>query len=238
MGKVLIEPALLNRTPTLTAEQFERLKAHTVVGYEIIRALSPRMGSLPPLVAHQHHERQDGSGYPRGLRGSHRLGENPPGQIHDFGSLSAVADMYDAMVSQRPYRRAMPFDEVVETIKGYGRNQLCAEAVRIFLATVPPYPVCSQVVVSNGEYAGCRGVVAKVSPRDLARPVVRLLQDANGAAVEPFDLHLESAPQLRVESVKPKGPMVHSLGSLPRVVVPPQPSYAIPEAVLRMLKAG
>jgi HD-GYP domain-containing protein (c-di-GMP phosphodiesterase class II) len=238
MGKVLIEPALLNRTPTLTAEQFERLKAHTVVGYEIIRALSPRMGSLPPLVAHQHHERQDGSGYPRGLRGSHRLGENPPGQIHDFGALSAVADMYDAMVSQRPYRRAMPFDEVFETIKGYGGNQLCAEAVRIFLATVPPYPVCSQVVVSNGEYAGCRGVVAKVSPRDLARPVVRLLQDANGAPIEPFDLHLESAPQLRVESVKPKGPMVHSLGSLPRVVVPPKPSYAIPEAVLRMLKAG
>jgi hypothetical protein len=146
--------------------------------------------------------------------------------------------MYDAMASQRPYRRAMAFDEVFETIKGYGGNQLCAEAVRIFLATVPPYPVCTQVVVRDGMYAGCRGVVAKVSARDLARPVVRLLQNPQGAAIEPFDLHLESAPELRVESLKPDGPIAHSLGSLPRVVPPPKPSYAIPEAVLRMLKAG
>lgn len=238
VGKVLIEPALLSRTATLTAEQFERLKAHTVVGYEIIRALSPRMGSLAPQVAYQHHERHDGSGYPRGLKGSHRLGENTPGLIHDFGAVAAVADVYDAMASHRPYRRAMPVDEVVETIKSYGGNQLSAEAVRIFLATVPPYPVCSQVVVKGGMYAGYRGVVTKVPAQALARPVVRVLYDCKGARVEPFELHLESDSELKVSSVKIDGPTVHSLGSLPRVQAPPKPAYAIPEAVLRMLKAG
>src|SRR5258706_3750893 len=92
LGKVLVETALLHRAGPLTPQQFEQLKAHTAIGYEMIRAIAPRLGSLAPQVAYQHHEREDGSGYPRGLKGNDRLGQNGSGTIHDFGALAAVAD--------------------------------------------------------------------------------------------------------------------------------------------------
>jgi len=238
LGKVMIEPQILNQPGPLTPEQFERLKGHTTMGYELIRSLAPRLGSLTPQVAYQHHERQDGSGYPRGLKGNNRLGENEPGLIHDFGALAAVADVYDAMASHRPYRRALPVDEVVATIGAYAGSHLNAEAVRIFQSVVPPYPVCSSVVMLNGAHEGYQGVVVKVPPRDLSRPIVRLLFDKAGNRVDAIDVSLEADRDLRVQSVRDATSPIHSLGSSPITPQKPKTVYAIPPAVLRALKAG
>jgi HD-GYP domain-containing protein (c-di-GMP phosphodiesterase class II) len=238
LGKVLVEPALLQRAGPLTPEQFEQLKAHTVIGYEMIRAITPRLGSLAPQVAYQHHEREDGSGYPRGLRGNDRLGQSGSGTIHDFGALAAVADVYDAMVSHRPYRRALPPDQVVETITAYAGCHLNAEAVRIFLSAVTPFPICSPVTLSNGSHAGYRGVVVKVPARNLSRPVVRVLYDNQGERIAPFEVALEAEGDLQVSSVRDPGPAAHSVGSAPVRAREAKVSYAIPEAVLRVLKAG
>jgi HD-GYP domain-containing protein (c-di-GMP phosphodiesterase class II) len=238
IGKVLIEPALLNRAGTLTPEQFERLKGHTAIGYEMMRIIAPRLGSLAPQVAYQHHERQDGSGYPRGLRGNSRLGENQPGTIHDFGALAAVADVYDAMTSHRPYRRALPTDEVVATIKAYAGDHLNAEAVRIFLSTVAPYPVCSPVVLVNGPHAGFSGVVVKVPPGDLAHPTVRLLCNDRGERIEALEVSLAIERDLNVRSAGGVAAQAHSLGSAPVTPQTPKSTYAIPAAVLEALKAG
>jgi HD-GYP domain-containing protein (c-di-GMP phosphodiesterase class II) len=238
LGKVLVETALLHRAGPLTPEQFEQLKAHTVIGYEMIRAIAPRLGSLSPQVAYQHHEREDGSGYPRGLRGNDRLGQGGSGTIHDFGALAAVADVYDAMVSHRPYRRALPPDQVVETITAYGGSHLNAEAVRIFRSVVTPFPICSPVVLSSGPHAGYRGVVIKVPPRALTRPVVRVLYNDRGERIEAFEVALETEGDLQLSCVYTAGPSAHSVGSAPIQPKPAKPNYAIPEAVLRVLKAG
>src|SRR5690348_7283814 len=92
IGKVFISEELLRKPGRLTNEEFEVMKTHPKLGYDLIKAIAPTLGSLVPQVAYQHHERQDGSGYPRGLTGSNTLGQNSPGQIHDFGALCAVAD--------------------------------------------------------------------------------------------------------------------------------------------------
>ncbi|HEY7117807.1 MAG TPA: HD domain-containing phosphohydrolase [Tepidisphaeraceae bacterium] len=239
IGKVVFDPGVLNQPGPLTPEAFERLKGHTTVGYEVIRGLAPRLGSLAPLVAYQHHEREDGSGYPRGLKGTNGLGENPPSSIHDFGTLSAVADVYDAMSSHRPYRRAVPVDQVVETIGLYAGNHLNAQAVKLFLSIVPPYPVCSAVAVLTGAHAGCRGVVVRVSKRDLSRPVVRILFDPHGERRKAVDLDLAIEGDVQVQSVRDPASPVHSLGSgevKPRGETA-KAAYTIPPAVLRVLRA-
>jgi HD-GYP domain-containing protein (c-di-GMP phosphodiesterase class II) len=240
IGKILVEPELLNKAGPLTPEEFERLKAHPTLGYEVIRAVAPRLGALAPQAAYQHHERQDGTGYPRGLRGNEHLGANEPGRIHDFGAMCAVADVYDAMASHRPYRRARPMDEVVRTIKGYANTHLNGEAVRTFLSVVAPYPVCTDVRVTTGRHAGCRGVVTKVRKADLARPTVRLLYDAAGERMDPIEVDLSVDRDVRVCSVPPDDRQLpHSLGSAAaQPPPPPRPKFDIPKAVLAALKAG
>lgn len=191
IGKVFIPEEILRKPGRLTEDEFELMKEHPKLGHDLIRAIAPGLSGLVSLVAHQHHERQDGSGYPRGLRGNNVLGAgNAHGTIHDFGALCAVADVYDAMASTRPYRRAWAPDQVVQTVIGLAGEQLNRDAVEIFRSVIAPYPVCTEVVVLTGTHAGCRGVVAKVEPANVARPVVRILFRPDGTRVEPFEIDL------------------------------------------------
>jgi HD-GYP domain-containing protein (c-di-GMP phosphodiesterase class II) len=235
LGKILIEPELLNKRGPLTPDEFERLKAHPQMGYEVIRATAPRLGTLVPAVAHQHHERQDGSGYPRQLRGSDRLGLNEPGRIHDFGAVCAVADTYDAMVSHRPYRRARPTDEVLATIVGYAGTHLNADVVRLLRQAVSPWPVLSAVRVKNGGRAGYEGIVTALQKNDLTKPRVRLLYDAARQRIAPIEVDLAVDRDVEIESVRDPGSQCDSLGS-PKLKPPVTHAYAVPRAVLAALK--
>jgi hypothetical protein len=222
IGKVFVEQAILNKQGPLTAAEFERVKAHPTLGYELIKVSLPRLGSLVPQVAYQHHERQDGSGYPRGLKGNNKLGQGEgqgaapsssaaarggqrrrePGNpllIHDFGSLCAVADIYDALTAARPYRPGYSPDRVVDAISRMSGTHLNQEAVALFLSVVSPYPVCAEVRVLDGKYAGWVGVVASVPSHDLAHPVVRLLQDSTGKRVAPVEIDLAVERDIRIE---------------------------------------
>ena len=236
LGKILIDPALLNKTGPLTPDEFDILKTHPTTGYEVIRAIAPRLGSLVPLVAHQHHERQDGSGYPRGIKGNEHLGTCEPGKIHDFGAVCAVADIYDAMISHRPYRRARPADEVVATISKYSGTHLSAQAVKIFLATVTPFPVCSAVKVKTGKYAGYEGIVSEVNKHDFQKPRIRLLYDAARARVDAIEIDLSVERDIEIESVRDEKSQLDSLGSPSHRPEPKTRGYAVPKAVLAALK--
>src|SRR5690606_1819289 len=93
IGKIFIPPSILNKPSHLTDEEFEIVKAHTEYGYDLLR----KQHQFPMVVAHcayQHHERIDGSGYPRGLKNY---------EIHKFGKIIGVADVFDAMTSNRVY---------------------------------------------------------------------------------------------------------------------------------------
>ena len=213
MGKIFIDKLILNKPGRLDEDEYERMKAHPALGYELVHAVAPTLSYLIPHVAYQHHERQDGSGYPRGLKGDNTLGENNPNTIHDFGSVAAVADIYDAMASDRPYRYGWPPDRVVAFIRDLAGSHLNSKVVDIFLNTVAPYPIGTGIRVLNGPLAGYEGVVADVDDRVLDRPKIRLLFDAEGTRVTAEEIDLKEEEEILVESVRDGEPEMEPLGS-------------------------
>lgn len=234
LGKVLIPEELLRKPGRLTEEEFEQMKQHAKLGYLLIRSIAPSLSGLVSQVAYQHHERQDGSGYPRGLKGNNKLGANEAGMIHEFGSLCAVADVYDAMASKRPYRNAWAPDQVVQAVIGLAGEQLNRDAVEIFRTVVSPYPVCSEVSILTGKHAGSRGVVAHVDPANLNRPVIRVLFDAKGERCEPFEIDLRVNQDVVIRSsVSGDETPVESMGGRRKA---PRPVAPLPDEVLNALR--
>jgi HD-GYP domain-containing protein (c-di-GMP phosphodiesterase class II) len=160
------------------------------------------LGVLAAHVAYQHHEMHDGMGYPRGLTGNPSLGVNARNSIHDFGSLCAVADVYDALTSERPYRAAISPDAAIARIRQASGTHFNPQAVETFEAAVPPFPVCSNVRVINGRYAGWQGVVAALRKKAIDRPKIRLLYNSSSQRVDPVEVDLAVECDVSIESVR------------------------------------
>jgi putative nucleotidyltransferase with HDIG domain len=112
IGKIGIDDSVLKKPGALTDEEFDQIKQHPVLGYEILKGIRPFRHILP-AVRH-HHESWDGRGYPDGL-----AGDNSP----RAAQILAVADSFDAMVSDRPYRKGMPLEKVRKIfLEGRGRQ--------------------------------------------------------------------------------------------------------------------
>ncbi|MHB9027193.1 MAG: HD-GYP domain-containing protein, partial [Candidatus Latescibacterota bacterium] len=175
IGKTFIPREVLNKPGKLTAGEFERMQTHPHIGFEMVRGVET-IGILPPHVVLQHHERQDGSGYPRGLTGNNRLEiSDEPRTIHLYGSIAAIADVFDALSSDRPYRKALPPEEVISLLSSKSGIELNREVLRNLLAITPVYPVASTVRITNGKYLNYIGVVARLNRERLDRPVIRLV---------------------------------------------------------------
>jgi HD-GYP domain-containing protein (c-di-GMP phosphodiesterase class II) len=205
IGKIFLDDALLGKPEPLTPEESRRMKDHTVLGYLFLRD-NLRLGVLAAHVAYQHHEWQDGSGYPRGLQGTNRLVQGAeihvPGRIMPMAEIAAIADFHDACASERPHRRAHPPDTVWRMIRDGAGRQFNREIADLFLAALPPYPAGSQVVVTEGGgFTGFGGVVARVDREALARPVVRLLLDEAGERIDPVELDLRRETDVHIRSV-------------------------------------
>jgi len=170
IGKVKTPTDILNKTDALTDKEFEVLRRHTIDGAEILKR-TPAMPSLAPVVAFEHHLRLDGTGYPRGvMRGRLNLGT----------MLCGIADVYDAMRSQRIYQEAFPTDRILAVLKRNDGKQFDQHLVRRFTQLVGIYPAGNLVRLKSGEVA----VVVKTYAPDPYRPRVRILWDATGAKVE------------------------------------------------------
>ncbi|MBQ4381711.1 MAG: HD-GYP domain-containing protein, partial [Oscillospiraceae bacterium] len=125
IGKVGVPQEVLNKNGKLTDEEFEIIKSHTTKGYEALKEIT----IMPELAigAQAHHERPDGRGYPNHLKGD---------EIPRVAQIIAVADCFDAMYSNRPYRNRMNFDKVVSIIKAASGTQLAPDVVDAFLRLV------------------------------------------------------------------------------------------------------
>jgi len=130
VGKIAIPDTVLNRLGSLSLEEFEMVKTHTVEGARIIDKVIARTGDLAflrnaKLFASCHHERWDGSGYPHGLKGM---------EIPLQGRILAIADLYDALLSDRPYHKAFEEEEVVGIIMNNAGKMFDPLIVEVFLA--------------------------------------------------------------------------------------------------------
>ena len=125
IGKIGVPPEVLNKQGKLTDQEFGIIKSHSALGYEALRKIT----IMPELAigARSHHERPDGKGYPQGLSGD---------KIPRVAQIIAVADTFDAMYSDRPYRKRMNFDKAVSIIKEVSGTQLQSDVVDAFLRLV------------------------------------------------------------------------------------------------------
>ena len=130
VGKIAISDIILNKPGKLTAEEFDKMKHHTIEGERIIDQIVSRTDNVEflrnaKLYTNAHHERWDGKGYPYGL-----AGEEIPMQ----GRIMAIADVYDALISERPYKKAFSHDEACRIIKEGAGTQFDPGIVDIFLS--------------------------------------------------------------------------------------------------------
>lgn len=108
IGKVAIPDSILNKPGKLTEEEFEIMKTHAKLGYEMLKTSNKKILKAAAIVAHEHQEKFDGSGYPQGL-----FGEN----IHIYGRITALADVFDALSSPRVYKKPWSDQEIFDFIK-------------------------------------------------------------------------------------------------------------------------
>ena len=125
IGKVGIPDSVLNKSGKLTDEEFSLIKSHAERGYDVLRGIS----LMPEIAigAESHHERPDGRGYPNHLKAD---------EIPRVAQIIAVADCFDAMYSNRPYRKRMNFDKAVSIIREVSGTQLMPDVVDAFLRLV------------------------------------------------------------------------------------------------------
>jgi putative nucleotidyltransferase with HDIG domain len=181
IGKVRYRE-LVDRHGPLTPEEFELVKRHTTDGYEMLRR-QPGIDLLSAHVALQHHERLDGSGYPRGLMGD---------GILLFARLAAIADVYDAMTADRPYRAASPPHEAMAAIHGMAGQQLDDGMVRQFTKRMAIYPSGTIVRLADGRIA----IVTGQTEAGPGWPRVRVVTDEKLQLVKPFELSTGAATQV------------------------------------------
>ena len=185
IGKVKTPPEILNKPDKLTDEEFEIMKRHTVDGAEILRG-TPDIPTLSPVVAFEHHLRVDGTGYPNGIT-------RP--KLNLATMLCGIADVYDAMRSQRKYQQAFPSERIVAVLQRNDGVQFDQNLVRRFVQLLGIYPVGNLVKLNSGEIA----IVLQVHAPDPYRPKVRVLFAEDGSRLElPRDVNLwDSDPSMK-----------------------------------------
>lgn len=164
IGKVFVPREILNKPERLSRDELEMVKTHSLFGSNYLKEQweIPFESNITVLT---HHEKYDGTGYPNNL-----IGEKIP----EFGKIAAVADVYDALTSDRPYRRALLPSEGVEYIMGGSGTLFDPAVVGAFTRRIAPYPTGTVVRLSNG----LRGIVVRNYSDCGVRPRIQIICDA------------------------------------------------------------
>jgi len=143
LGKTKVSPAVLHKPAKLTDEEYAEIKKHPVWSYQLLKEKAgDEISSISLAIALDHHERYDGRGYPRGLKGK---------EIGIMSAICAVCDVYNAMTTDRVYRKAIPVHETYEMIMGSGNILFNFEVVKAFLSCITPYPIGSLISTTAGD---------------------------------------------------------------------------------------
>jgi HD-GYP domain-containing protein (c-di-GMP phosphodiesterase class II) len=160
VGKVKLPIDLLHKDGELTANEYKLIQQHTVLGYQMLRE-TPDLKPQIAAVALQHHEKEDGSGYPLGLKGN---------KIDLFSKIVAVADIFHAMSSNRPYHEPVPFHSIVKQMKQGIFGELEPQIVSVFLRNITRKLVGTQVVLMDGRF----GEIVYINPHDDLKPMIKV----------------------------------------------------------------
>lgn len=160
IGKLFVPLTVLDKPGSLSPGEFAIIKKHPLEGYALLKD-APRIAESTKLGILHHHERLDGSGYPSRLDG---------GAIHDYAKIIAIADIYNAMTSDRAYRRKMTPLVAMETIAGQMHEKLATGLCLTFLDNMRECFTGNSVLLSNGERA--KIIVLNNRDRNWTKPIV------------------------------------------------------------------
>ncbi|WP_100405336.1 HD-GYP domain-containing protein [Bacillus solitudinis] len=176
IGKMVIPMEILAKPGRLTEEEFKEVKKHPKAGFDLLRNL-PNISLLSAHCALQHHERLNGGGYPQGLEAE---------EIHPYGKILGIADVFDAVTSHRVYRRPMLPHEGLELLYAGVGTQFDKTLVEAFSRAIAVYPVGLTLTLNDGRVA----IVIKQNKQLSSRPVVRVISDGKTNLETPYDLDL------------------------------------------------
>lgn len=160
VGKAKVNADILNRKGSLIPEEFEEMKKHTTYGYRIIETMHDISKGIKMGVL-MHHERTDGSGYPMGAKGD---------QIHQYAKVIAIADVYDAMTSDKVYSRRRSVFEVLRYMQDEMANLLDRAMLNVFVERIVCHYIGDYVMLNTGEI----GELMHVNPRFPLKPIVQV----------------------------------------------------------------
>lgn len=186
VGKTRLPPAILQKAGPLTPEENEIAKQHVLFSFDILSETPGIHPRLPALVM-LHHERQDGSGYPQGLKAD---------QIGLYGSMAAIADTFDALTAVRPYAEPLSPSSALSYLYKERGSGFHSDLVEQFIQCVGVFPVGSVVELNSGEV----GIVITQNLVRRLKPRVMVVLDTKGQPMRPHKiLDLDKDPKVRPE---------------------------------------
>ncbi|WP_342472083.1 HD-GYP domain-containing protein [Metasolibacillus sp. FSL H7-0170] len=188
IGKLLVPAEILKKPGALTEDEYNEMKLHARYGFDLLRNLH----SISLLVAHcafQHHERLDGSGYPRGL---------VEFEIHPFAKIIAVADVFDAVTSNRVYREKVLPSEGIAVLEKDAGTLYDAKVVEALKKCVVHYPNGTVLTLSDGR----RGIVSRQNELHPSLPYIRIFEENSEMLVATYEINLANTFNITIEKIE------------------------------------
>lgn len=177
IGKMRVPSNILNKPDRLTEEEFEEIKNHTVYGYDILKDRKDISNNVASIVLY-HHERVDGKGYPEGIKKE---------DINDFVKIVSIADVYDALTSDRVYRKKLKGQQAIEYLIAMSGTHFDYNITNEFIKHIVVYSLGQGVELSNGE----KGFVVKVNKSLPTRPTIKVVYNSNNKKlIKPYSIDL------------------------------------------------
>lgn len=190
LGKLQIPSEILNKPGRLTQEEYHIMKSHATLSYELIAERWDLSAHIKNAVLF-HHENVDGSGYPQGIEGAEQS---------IFTKILHVADVYDALVSKRPYKEPYSPYEATEYLMGGCGIMFDKKIVETLLLYVPLYPKGTAIILSDGRH----GIIYENSGEHNLRPIVRLMDGSLLDLMDNANLHLTLRSAIGENLVSPE----------------------------------
>jgi HD-GYP domain-containing protein (c-di-GMP phosphodiesterase class II) len=204
-GYLVMPERLVNSPKRINFQEYCLLKEHPNYGYTILKE-NPKLPLISAHVAYQHHERQDGGGYPRRLKGHN----SPPVKksatqkriIHRYAEIAAVAETYIELNSPRPHLPKKSPEEIIKLLIKAAGNELNQAIVDTLITLIPIYPAGSRIIIIRApdtKLIGCLGVVAKTNFKNYSLPTIYVTHNKNKNRISPKKINLQDHPEIKIQ---------------------------------------